>query len=129
MAHTPGPWIAGWSGDSDTEGKDEGGPLNIIAVGRGGVAVCEPIPTGHASTWEIVEANAHLIAAAPELLAKCHKIVEWLTKLADRSDQLATETSGRFDAYADANRADAKNYRAVITDINTVIAKAEGRNA
>ena len=66
--HTPGPWIAGWSGDPDTQGADKAGPINVVSVGRGAVAECRPIPSGHASTWEVVEANARLIAKAPEML-------------------------------------------------------------
>ena len=56
------------------------------------------------------DANARLIAAAPELLEKCEKIVAWLDRLANQ-----------------ANEADAKNYRKTAEDVRKTIHKAEGK--
>jgi hypothetical protein len=50
--------------------------LIVVAVGRGGVAECRPIPAGHASTWPVVEANARLMATAPDLLAAARFALE-----------------------------------------------------
>lgn len=78
MKHTPGPWIAGWAGEPDTQGKDEAGPIHILAVGRGGIARCSPIPGAHASTWPIVRSNARLIAAAPTLYKALNDSMQYL---------------------------------------------------
>lgn len=51
MTHTPGPW------------KKEG--LKVIAGTRGTICVCPVVSLGGVFN---VEANAHLIAAAPEML-------------------------------------------------------------
>lgn len=64
--HTPGPWVA-----ERNEGHD--GQWNIIGVGRLGVLVHEEF--GSTLSWRggqsDVEANARLIASAPELLMAC----------------------------------------------------------
>lgn len=73
------------------------------------------------------KANASLIAAAPDLLEKCKKIVSWLDKLADQSEESAKDR--RFVSLSDAHQADAKNYRATADDIRAVIAKATGGEA
>lgn len=63
--HTPGPWII----QSDSCHYDT---LSIVNVGRKMVVhvggCCEPAEQ---------EANAHLIAAAPELLRAAKDFVEW----------------------------------------------------
>jgi hypothetical protein len=71
---TPVPWVAGWGGDPESEGKDGAGPYGIVAMGLGGVCEASPISApAHASSWERVEANMNAIAAlrnaAPSLLA------------------------------------------------------------
>lgn len=88
-AATQGPWFAGWGGDPEIEGKDEAGPINIVSPYRGGVASCEPIPSGDASTWDKVEANANFIAAlrnaAPSLLSE---LVSLRKELADLKEDV-----------------------------------------
>jgi len=57
---TPGPWtINEWSGD--------------FQIGPGAELVCE-VPKGHGSQRLEAEANARLIAAAPDLLEACKRI-------------------------------------------------------
>ena len=54
--HTPGPW--------HEDGTDEFGDKAIIPV-KGGMAVAVVVTNGQLK--EVAEANAHLIAAAPDL--------------------------------------------------------------
>lgn len=70
-------------------------------------------------------ANARLIAAAPDLYSEAVKVVEWLDRLANRADELAKDR--RFPCLADANAADAKNYRASARGLKEAIAKAQGK--
>lgn len=108
--HTPGPWVA--RPDPNAISSDDwcvgiGDSLENIDK----VAVCS-------------ERDARLIAAAPELLAKCEKVVAWLDRLAERSEQSAKDK--RFLTLAEAHAADAKNYRSTADDIRAAIAKATG---
>jgi vacuolar-type H+-ATPase subunit E/Vma4 len=88
-----------------------------------------PVKKGDQSTIASVtiEADARLIAAAPDLLEKCEKIVRWLDKLAARSEESTKDR--RFVSPSEAHQADAKNYRATADDIRAVIAKATGGEA
>lgn len=70
-------------------------------------------------------ANARLIAAAPEMYAKLEKILEWIERLAERSEEMAK--TERFPTLKDAEVADAKNHRATAADIRKVLAKAQGQ--
>lgn len=109
--HTPGPWQI-----------DYGYNRIIKSIGP-----CFPDEYA-GSTWlEVTEADARLIAIAPELLEKCKKIVCWLDKLAARSEEAAKDR--RFITLSEANQADAKNYRATADDIRAVISKATGSAA
>ena len=66
--HTPGPWRIG---------KD---PFSFESVNFGGIGkVFEPIAGGNKFKEDvaIAEANAHLIAAAPELLEACKVMADW----------------------------------------------------
>ena len=78
MIHTPGPWKAvpygGW--ENETHGKYSGYAGRIVADDI-------DIYAGPCSFWALhgrnpdeAEANARLIAAAPELLAACKLAVE-----------------------------------------------------
>ena len=62
--HTPAPWT--------TDGTANTGDLDIVApTGRIAMIDCE----FSAETEDVLTANAHLIAAAPELLAALREIV------------------------------------------------------
>lgn len=84
----------------------------------GTVYVCKEINQG----VDGGEADAKLIAAAPELFNKCKQIVAWLNKLADAAEERCK--NNRFSTLVEANKADAKNYRATARDIETAIKKA-----
>ncbi len=56
--YTPGPWHV------DEHGAIRGGDLSIVA-------------TRHRLPMEVHTANAHLIAAAPELLFELRGVLEW----------------------------------------------------
>lgn len=59
--HTPGPWSAAPEGNEREWGVD---------AGKWGIAICADAP-GKGSA----EANARLIAAAPELLESCMRLI------------------------------------------------------
>lgn len=102
-SHTPGPW---WVDD-----RRPAGALQVQAQHRGkGSSYC--VATVH--EWEVPDANARLLAAAPELL-------ETLQKAADTLADIATALSifGKSTA-AEACRIAEKASR-------DVIAKAEGK--
>ena len=69
--HTPGPWYCSWN---DNDLYDQGGVYRV-----------QPIPVG--STWGKVvkqyNANANLIAAAPDLLEACKRLDIVLTRYKD----------------------------------------------
>ena len=67
------------------------------------------------------KANAHLIAAAPELCEAGKKLVKWLHMLADTAERKAK--TGRFITLKEAWEADAKNYRATARDMEQALAK------
>jgi hypothetical protein len=81
--HTPGPWNA----DKNFMGPDTYGDGNSIPVfpRGGGVAICDVVAvTGEGLSRPDVqaraEANARLIAAAPELLEALEKAADWLSR-------------------------------------------------
>lgn len=67
--HTPGPWVAGIK-DGDVE-----------RICAGGVCVAEVLPTD--CTPEEFEANARLIAAAPDLLEALERVHILLDRISD----------------------------------------------
>ncbi len=110
--HTPGPWEAN---------NGEGYSIwSIYAPSRS--AIARVIGDG-AET----DANANLIAAAPELLEKCKKVRSWLLRLAENSEKQAVACG--FETLKKAYEHDARNYRSTAADIDSVIAKAEGSGA
>ena len=73
--HTPGPWVAALEGNlrpliiQDLTGR----PIPIASIIHQGGGDFDPSET--------TQVNAHLIAAAPELLAALRRAVPWLGKL------------------------------------------------
>lgn len=79
MTHTPGPWYADAQGYSSSSfyirGSDSDGKQ--LTWGKGAVA---HIPR---STVMPSEANANLIAAAPDLLAALERLLKWAIDVHD----------------------------------------------
>ncbi len=57
------------------------------------------------------------------LLEACKKVEAWLLGLAEQAEARAKDSG--FQTLVDANRADARNYRAVARDLRVGIAQAE----
>jgi len=102
-AFTPGPWTAIIQADDDI-------PPQVFAA------------KGHVLCATFREADARLIAAAPDMYAQHAKVAAWLDMLAAQADRMAKDT--RFKTLADASAADARNYRAVAAEIRATMAKA-----
>ena len=117
--HTPGPWAA----DKNWLGPDTYGDGNSIPVfpHGGGVAICDVVTvTGEGLSRPDVqakgEANARLIASAPELLSALHGLAVWTDDNPCFCHVHGESERARYsghDSYCDAARA--------------AIAKAEGR--
>lgn len=96
--HTPGPWHLEELYDKDTidggslpvfnvcaDSKDAFGQWGLMADYRGcrvAAVLCNPAVEA-APEWEIIEANARLIAAAPELLAELKRAAQGLRNLVE----------------------------------------------
>jgi hypothetical protein len=114
MSHTPGPWSVVIDQDNGLmreiaapcyEHKECGKTIVFIERDR-----TKPFQSSHG---EHMRDNAHLIAAAPDLLSACQTVKKWLcdTKLIDPKDPIANP------AFIKANNAVLK-----------AIAKAEGKS-
>lgn len=67
IKHTPGPWTV----------EHHGGPWHIFGANDERVGTYSTsAPASTAEQWDVSQANARLIAAAPELLAALESIVE-----------------------------------------------------
>lgn len=62
-SHTPGPWML-----------DPAHPLMVYCGDALGSRVADLSQPGHGIPWAQEEANARLIAAAPDLLAACRRL-------------------------------------------------------
>ena len=109
MGHTPGPWVVGGASGNEGEARE------IVAASR--------TIAWSASTWDEDEgdvvteeddANAHLIAAAPDLLAACKRLASDLSMVLwkDGCGYTLCGSPGRLEDL-----------------LRDVIAKAEGRRA
>jgi len=76
--HNPGPWTVEEYGDDETPSlvihKDTESRICFLAT-----------PGSHGDP-AIIEANAHLIAAAPDLLAACERAEWWLSTVPDSAE-------------------------------------------
>jgi hypothetical protein len=112
-AHTPGPWRVTTPGAFSNDGM----PVAGVWVEAGEyTSVANLIPV------RAVKANAHLIAAAPDLLA----VVRALLPLAQRI-QKACANGDHLDYDNEFDAADAVEYAREIERAEKAIAKAEGR--
>jgi hypothetical protein len=105
MSHTPGPWETQYRGNGESEVLANGADRDDVAC------ICYVAGGLGMSIEEIIEseANAKLIAAAPELLDALKQAVRAL-------NEIARFTVGYSDSYAIAMQCD------------HAIAKAEGRD-
>jgi uncharacterized protein YuzB (UPF0349 family) len=94
MAHTPGPWAVEWS-------EEWGGDGVTVAASEGPVA------------FRVLEYDAALIAAAPELLAVCKNIAGDMQAILDGDDF--------------SGMSDAELFGVMLRSLNAAISKAEGR--
>jgi hypothetical protein len=60
--------------------------------------------------------------AVRELISTCERIIAWLDRLAAAAEERAKDK--RFITLAEANEADARNYRATSADVQKAIKKA-----
>jgi len=101
MAHTAGPWYVGKHGDNDSDVCAEGGPL-ICSLRGGSADACDLT----------ADADARLIAAAPELLAMLRR---------------GSDAVSALEADCDEHGIDCYPARHWWQDADRLIAKAEGR--
>ena len=81
--HTPGPWMADIESDACFVKRPEGGPLAHFPI---------YVPGTHAES----AADARLIAAAPELLAACKRLMVAHDRISClRAEQAIAKAEGR----------------------------------
>jgi hypothetical protein len=80
--HTPGPWA---TGPSSTVWKDHGRPLYVVSFCHGPES----------------QANAQLIAAAPDLLAACQAVAGDCDSIADGDDFSGMSDAELFGGFLD----------------------------
>lgn len=97
--HTPGPWTVADQGPSD---------LYILATAPR--ALIGRVDTDDRADRREAEADARLIAAAPELLALVHQLIEWERE----TDDPRSDIGGDVEAAARAACAIADNARSVL---------------
>ena len=112
--HTPGPWVA----QTDPCHYDT---LSDVVGGDGNLFVS----VGGKASWQEQEANARLIAAAPELL-------EALVEVGECVRTYETEYDGRMYEICsgcDAQLSDGQSHRSSCTwlKVDAALAKAEGK--
>lgn len=114
-AHTPGPWLVfdHYCGrDPETAGEYAGTRL----IGLGQYDTIAEVRQGSDDVPGDVDANARLIAAAPELLSECEDALDTFEKL--RAFWVEEGSAGRFQLIKVAD--------AHIADLRAAIASATG---
>ena len=76
MSYTPGPWTIKGPSDGKLKGIDDGGDYAIVANNQ---IIAEAIYRTDLTIYQPVLANAHLIAAAPDLLLTLKSVLEYIT--------------------------------------------------
>lgn len=105
--HTPGPWVVGPVDDTVVTHLGADGVRYEVAQIDGDYN--EP------GLWPVMEANARLIAAAPDLLDEARKQVTWLRHL--RTEAVGSLRGSLIDGIDQS-----------IKYLSAAIAKAEGRS-
>jgi hypothetical protein len=117
-AHTPGPWNAG-------DGKQNGTSLMVYCNDSLGSRVADCSNSGHGITDAQDEANARLIAAAPDLLALAKKLASECAECRGRG---YTFSDDGIVGFGPDDRLPTREACADCADIREVVAKAEGRS-
>lgn len=77
MAHTPGPWVT-------ADKRFANGIRSEVEAESGTICSCirtvNSPKNGGSRTWDEVDANATLIAAAPDLLAACQAALDYFNE-------------------------------------------------
>jgi hypothetical protein len=97
--HTPGPWTTYFPSEESREVRADGGVI-VARIPAWGIG---------ADSYNATQANAALIAAAPELLAVIERTAQWLEEVAVYGNDLELlKTSGMPNAAAILRAAIAK---------------------
>ncbi len=118
MSHTPGPWY--WNGVAtiwNTKGHAGEVEREVIVA----EVVCDYGNNTHVEPIPVREANARLIAAAPDLLEACQRIELAISREFWTSDDGETQREGTPEDGA-PNKSFAEDWKAVLS----AIAKATG---
>jgi hypothetical protein len=125
--HTPGPWnVASYA--------DESNCLNVIAGeekhvdGRTQAHWIAELDTNSDDDFDVVEANARLIAAAPDLLAACNGVAHWLPQFLSNHGKDTDVGMKLGGAVEDYRRNVLDILRAMAEDCRIAIIKATGES-
>ena len=119
--YTPGPWV-----HIPNEKFRPGAVLVWTAKGPGHGAICELSgPNGYTETMARHEANARLIAAAPDLLAAAEGVIADVIVTKDNGDRRCIVCMAYFDA--DAREPQAHVTYCPILTLTAAIKKAKGQ--
>ena len=110
FGHSKGPWV----NDNGRILANDGGMGILVAVTQTPV---NGLPA------DVLDANARLIAAAPDLLEAAKIVAYW--ELSD--SQLTESTRGEFADGVGGGRVNRQDYRKAFDTLRAAIAKAEGR--
>lgn len=114
MEYTPGEWKVSSKG------------ISIVGEDEFPIALCYPdtrLKSPESLTQ--MQANARLIAAAPDLYEKLLKVKQWVAMLLNHTEHQILTCN--FITLKKALEADIKNYKVTLADIEQALAKAEGK--
>lgn len=94
MSHTPGPWT--WDEMEAVRAKNPFGDTDVVCI-----LDSENPDSVYWRSEEEANDNARLIAAAPDLLAACRKVLENLS-MTDNSTRILFENAGALGALINA---------------------------
>ncbi len=113
MAHTPGPWVVGPIDDTAVTHLGKDGIRYEVAAVDGDY--------NDPDEWPIMEANARLIAAAPDLLAVARDATHFLNGMVEIARMIGLTGTSDWDKLFGTN-----DGFGLIDKIDAAIAKAEG---
>lgn len=115
--HTPGPWFVVPYGDGDSlvVCSDKGGEWRICFMATHG---------GTESVWQAIQANAALIASAPDMKDMLEKAAVWFEKYSVDHSAKAINAASYGEQHSREEKAKRNQERA--EEIRMVLAKATG---